>query len=158
MTLILLQHRTTNKQTKKQLWNLGILKSLWSCKGGVIALTLSATAIPLAQKERWIMKRAKGTKWQQKQEKKLKSEKKQTGSWQNVFWVLLEIPLAQGSQVFHQYNTSKLQWSNTFRNIFIFPKSTLKLSISQYTGGLATFSYTKDTMPRGGPEVCTVYP
>lgn len=46
--------------------------------------------------------------------RKLKAEKERKGSWQNAFWVLLEMPLAQGSQARLQY-TSKLQWSNILR-------------------------------------------
>lgn len=92
-----------------------------------------------------------------KTKKETQITEKQTGNWQNVFWVLLEIPLAQGSQVFLQYNISKLQWSNIFR-IFISPKSTLKLSVTQWTGKWTTFSYTENTMSIGGPEVSNCIP
>ena len=104
--------------------------------------------------ELWREKRQK----RQQQGKKLKPEKKQTESWE-VFWVLLELSLAQGSQVLLQYN-SKLQRSNIFRNNFISPMCTLKLSLSQYTGKSGTSRYLAilRTLPVLVSKYGTIYP
>lgn len=72
--------------------------------------------------------------------------------------MLLEIQMAQSSQDLLQYNTSKLQWSNIFRNTWIFPKSTLKLSVNQHTRKLLISCYTEDTLPIGGPEIYNYTP
>lgn len=81
--------------------------------------------------------------------KERNSNQQKTGSWQNVFLALLEIPMAQGHRSF--FNTIPPNSNEAIfeKYLHFLPKSTLKLSVSQHTGKLPTFSYTEDTLPIG---------
>lgn len=80
---------------------------------------------------------------------KRNSNQQKTGSWQNVFLALLEIPMAQGHRSF--FNTIPPNSNEAIfeKYLHFLPKSTLKLSVSQHIGKLPTFSYTEDTLPIG---------